>query len=49
MIENTILNITANIGINRFPDDGKIETLVRHETAMYKVARGQLDDRIVLF
>ncbi len=51
MIENTILNITANIGISRFPDDGKdAETLVRHaETAMYKVARGQLDDRICFY
>ncbi|HHY90160.1 MAG TPA: EAL domain-containing protein, partial [Clostridiales bacterium] len=51
MIENTILNITVNIGISRFPYDGKdAETLVRHaETAMYKVAKGQLDDRICFY
>ena len=50
MIEDTVLNVSANIGISRFPNDGKdAETLVRHaETAMYK-SKGQLEGKIFFY
>jgi len=50
VIENTVLNVSANIGISRFPEDGKdAETLIRYsETAMYK-SKGQLGEKIFFF
>ncbi|NLY44037.1 MAG: EAL domain-containing protein [Clostridiaceae bacterium] len=50
MIENTVLNVSANIGISRFPNDGKnAEALIRHaETAMYK-SKGQLEGKIFFY
>ncbi|HHV97967.1 MAG TPA: EAL domain-containing protein [Clostridiaceae bacterium] len=50
MLENTVLNVLANIGISRFPDDGKdAETLIRYaEIAMYK-SKGQLEGKIFFY
>ncbi len=50
IIENTVLNVLANIGISRFPKDGQdAQTLIRHaEIAMYK-SKGQLRRRIYFY
>lgn len=50
VIENTILNVTASIGISRFPNDGKdAETLIRRaDIAMYK-AKSQTEDKIFFY
>ncbi|PNT92596.1 sensor domain-containing protein [Clostridium thermosuccinogenes] len=50
MIENTVLNIETNIGISRFPDDGRdAETLIRYaETALYK-KNGRSEKRIFFY
>jgi len=50
IMENTVLNVSANIGISRFPDDGKdAETLIRYaETAMYK-SKEQLERKIFYY
>ncbi len=49
-IGSTALNITVNIGISIFPDNGRdAETLLRHaETAIFK-AKGQLEERICFY
>lgn len=50
MIESTVLNVTANIGISKFPDDGAdAEILIRHaETAMYK-SQGKLEKKVTFY
>jgi len=50
MIEDTLLNVSANIGISRFPGDSQdAETLIRYaETAMYK-SKGQLEGKVFFY
>lgn len=50
IVENTVLNVLANIGISRFPEDGKDgQTLITHaEIAMYK-SKGQLGEKIYFY
>jgi len=50
VIENTMLNVSANIGISRYPDDARdAGALIRYaETAMYK-SKGRLDDKITFY
>jgi len=50
IIENTLLNVAANIGISRYPDDGKdAGTLIRYaETAMYQ-SKGRWEDKISFY
>lgn len=50
VIENTVLSVTTNIGISRFPDDGRdAETLIRNaQIAMYK-QKGNLEEKICFY
>lgn len=50
VIDNAVLNISANIGVSRFPDDSRdAETLIRYaETAMYK-SKGELEDKVTFY
>ncbi|MGB3964861.1 MAG: EAL domain-containing protein [Tepidanaerobacteraceae bacterium] len=50
IIENTLLNVSANIGISRYPDDSKdAGSLIRYaETAMYK-SKGRLQEKISFY
>jgi EAL domain-containing protein (putative c-di-GMP-specific phosphodiesterase class I) len=50
LIENTLLNVSANIGISRYPDDAKdAGSLIRYaETAMYK-SKGRLEEKISFY
>ncbi len=49
-IDNTILHLTANIGISRFPYNGiDAENLIRYaDIAMYK-AKGKVEDKICFY
>lgn len=49
-IENTILHITANIGISKYPEDGDdAETLIRYADIAMSRAKGHADNKVCFY